>query len=226
MFGDPGLKVATYAEMIKKAFKKEWWNASGTVDGEFTQMEANFALFWGLSIQLYEATLVADKTPFDDFAKGKNKALTEQEKLGLEVFLNKGRCINCHVGPEFTGASVRLRACQPFGNEEAIERMIMGDGNTAVYDGGFYNIGVRPTFEDLAVGADLEGFPLSFSRQEVNDPKIDRFCFDPNRFEIPGPIVLGERVTVDGAFKVPTIRNVELTAPFFHSGGHSTSSRS
>ena len=128
------------------------------MDGNFTQMEANFSLFWGLAIQLYEATLVADNTAFDRFAAGRNNALTEEAKLGLEMFLTKGRCINCHAGPEFTGASVRLRACPPFGDSEAIERMLMGNGNPAVYDGGFYNIGVRPTLEDLAVGADLAGF--------------------------------------------------------------------
>ncbi|UCF90200.1 MAG: hypothetical protein JSW39_18120 [Desulfobacterales bacterium] len=216
-----GLSVS-YEDLIKKAFHDKWWGHVGTVDGEFAQIEANFSLFWGLAIQLYEATLVADRTPFDRFAAGDNNALWENAKWGLEIFLNKGKCINCHTGPEFTAASVRLRACQPDGNEEAIERMIMGDGNPAVYDGGFYNIGVRPTFEDLAVGADLAGFPLSFARQEVDGPKIDAFCFDPARFEIPGPIVPGERVAVDGAFKTPTVRNVLLTAPYFHSGGHAT----
>jgi len=31
-----------------------------------------------------------------------------------------------------------------------------------------------------------------------------------------------ERVAVDGAFKTPGLRNVELTAPFFHNGGDRT----
>lgn len=211
-----------YSALIKRAFHRRWWGAAGTVDGQYTQMEANFSLFWGLAVQLYEATLVSDQTPFDLFAGGRKNALTEQEKLGLEMFLTKGRCINCHSGPEFTGASVRLRARQPFGNGEAIERMIMGDGGTAVYDGGFYNIGERPTLEDVAVGAALLGFPLSFSRQAVDGPRIDRFAFDPDKFEIPGPIIPGERVAVDGGMKVPTVRNIELTAPYFHNGGHST----
>jgi cytochrome c peroxidase len=35
-------------------------------------------------------------------------------------------------------------------------------------------------------------------------------------FEKPGPIVPDEKVAVDGAFKVPTIRNVSLTAPYSH----------
>jgi hypothetical protein len=32
----------------------------------------------------------------------------------------------------------------------------------------------------------------------------------------------GERVAVDGAFKAPGLRNVELTAPYFHNGGSMT----
>jgi cytochrome c peroxidase len=31
-----------------------------------------------------------------------------------------------------------------------------------------------------------------------------------------------ERVAVDGAFKTPGLRNVELTAPYFHNGGDRT----
>ena len=30
------------------------------------------------------------------------------------------------------------------------------------------------------------------------------------------------RVAVDGSFKVPTLRNVELTGPYFHNGGYAT----
>ena len=118
---------------------------------------------------------------------------------------------------------MRLRANQPDGDEEPIERMFMAKG-IAVYDGGFYNIGVRPTFEDLLVGADMAGFPLSFARQIVSGNVIDDFNFDPNRFEVPGEIVTdpAERVAVDGAAKVPTIRNEDLTGPYFHNGGEST----
>jgi cytochrome c peroxidase len=226
-----GLNIV-YQGLIQKAFHDKYWAKKGneqlfTADGEplpagstafgYTQMEVNFALFWGLAIQLYEATLVSGQTRVDAFMKGNDGALNDKEKLGLRVFVDKGKCVNCHVGPEFTGASVRLRAML-----EPIERMAMGDGGTAVYDGGFYNIGVRPTREDLGVGADLAGFPLSFARQEVLGQKIDRFNVDPSTFEVAGPVVARERVAVDGAFKVPTIRNVELTGPYFHNGGQST----
>ena len=37
---------------------------------EFTLMEYNFSLFFGLAVQAYRATLVADDTPFDRFLAG------------------------------------------------------------------------------------------------------------------------------------------------------------
>jgi len=187
----------------------------------YSQMEANFSLFFGLAVQLYEATLVSDDSLFDQVQEGR-ASFTPEQQLGLDVFMGKGKCILCHEGSEFTGASVRLRANQPDGNEESIERMPMGVG-TAIYDGGYYNIGVSPTAEDLGVGAeDPYGNTLSFSRQAVNGPMVDSFNFHPERFPVPGPIIPGERVSVDGAFKVPTIRNVELTGPFFHNGGQAS----
>lgn len=229
----------TYSALIKKAFRKEYWAGEGRFDangdpvrrGGYSQMEVNLPLFFGLAVQLYEATLVSDDAEFDDFMEGDNEALDEVQQFGLSVFLNEGKCINCHVGAEFTGAAVQFRANEPFGNEEPIERMIMGDGGVALYDGGFYNIGVRPTFEDLGVGASLLGFPLSFARQITTHdcgPRgdesclIDDFNFDTDEFEVPGRIVRNERVAVDGAFKVPGLRNVELTGPYFHNGGQAT----
>jgi cytochrome c peroxidase len=190
-------------------------------------MEANFALFWGLAIQMYEATLVSEQTRFDEYARGNNDALTAEEKLGLQVFLdpNGGRCADCHAGPEFTSASVRQAGAMP------VERMIMGDGNTALYDTGFYNIGVRGTLEDLGLGANLlelngQPVPLSKARQLSEQLLVDvdgnETVVNVDLPQLAGPAVPGERVAVDGAFKTPTLRNVELTAPYFHNGGHLT----
>lgn len=221
----------TYQALIQRAFREEWWAGEGRFDPNgdpatgrtgYTQLEVNFPLFFGLAIQAYEATLVSDDTPFDRYMAGDDEALDEVEKFGLEVFLDAGKCVNCHSGPELTGAAVSQRARQPFGNEEAIERMVMDDGGAALYDGGFYNIGVRPTLNDLGVGADLAGFPLSFARQAGTGNVIDAFAFDSDRFEVPGLIEQDERVAVDGAFKTPSLRNVALTGPYFHNGGTAT----
>ena len=237
-----GLYV-TYETLIKRAFLPQYWakpKAEQAFDafgeplpngarGGYSQMEVNFPLFWGLAIQMYEATLVSDQTPFDLWMT-QNTAdpvpgFGAQELAGLDVFTTVGQCVFCHVGPEFTSATLRaeiLPGVPPLPNGIGIERMLMLDGGPALYDIGFYNIGVSPTTEDLGVGGNLAGFPLSFARQIATNNAIDVVNFDPTLFEVPGPIVAGERVDVDGAFKVPTLRNVELTGPFFHTGGYAT----
>ena len=232
-----GLNAITYKQLVEQAFQPKWWqNTTQTVHfnrnspaprafdqpannpagpDNFTQEEYNFSLFWGIAIQMYEATLRADDTPFDRYANGNASALTEQQKQGLDIFAGQGKCINCHGGAEFTNASFRNV------QNKKIERMVMGDGGVAVYDNGFYNIGVRPTDEDMGVGG-LDPFqkPLSFARFFQQ--------FSPGIFvegESPapsGPLDPNERVAVEGAFKTAGLRNIELTAPYFHNGGQLT----
>jgi cytochrome c peroxidase len=226
--GNKGLKSSvTYASLIKEAFQPEWWNATQpytgsmvfqngywtknpiNINGSFTQMEANFSLFWGLAIQLYESTLISDQTDYDRFIKGDTAAISDVAKQGLEIFLHQGKCINCHKGSEFAHGTVSQT--RPIGKNqiELIERMIMGDGKQAVYDAGFYNIGVTPTQEDVAVGADGPFGPFSLSRrrqlgQDIKDPTT---------------VGASERLAIKGSFKTPSLRNIALTGPYFHNGG-------
>ncbi len=81
------------------------------------------------------------------------------------------------------------------------------DGN--VIDKGFNNIGVRPTADDLGAGASDVFGPISHTRRLFPGAP-------PSNFD-------GAAVTkgfgVQGAFKIPSLRNVALTAPYFHNGG-------
>lgn len=227
----------SYPDLIRAAFDPRWWSAAGIFDG-YTQMENNFSLFWGLAIMMYESTLVSDETPFDRFVGSPGSpanptALTAQQQRGLAVFRGKGQCVSCHKGAEFTGAATGLQR----GNAEGtlIESMFLKTGELAVYDNGFYNIGVRPTAEDRGVGGtDPFGNALSFTRnwfdllrrQTVADPVWIDPClfsifFDASACWI-APEPNGTRVVTDGAFKTPTLRNVALTQPYFHNGGHFT----
>lgn len=223
--------ILSYKQLVEQAFQPKYWNATQTVTiqaQQFSQEEANFSLFWGLAIQLYESTLVSDDAPIDRFFDGQASALTEQENRGFDIFQGKGHCAGCHDGPEFTGAASHLQAEAQEGG--LVERMVMGDGNLAIYDNGFYNIGVRPTSEDRGVGeVDPFGNPLSFTSQfkqmlqghDAPDPfQVDScsFAVDPC-VPVTGP---NPREAVDGAFKVPSLRNVELTGPYFHNGGQAT----
>jgi len=211
----------------------------------FSQMEANFSLFFGVSVMLYEATLISDETPFDQWMEsGKlTKSFGKPELAGLNLFADKGRCVNCHGGPELTNASVRNAQ----NGRNVIEPMPMGLG-TAFYDNGFYNISVVPTTDDLGRGGkDLNGQPLAFSRQalfervlglDVGFPIIgdrdipaeddagNRVCDDVNgnglcdRNETLSPNF--RRVAVDGAFKAPGLRNQTLMGPYMHNGSFAT----
>lgn len=153
--------------MITEAFRPEWWQSTQLIQidkangntrkvvlladlsnttEEYTQLEYNWSLFFGLAVQLYESTLVSNNAPIDQYFDGNHNALTAQQIRGKELFEGNAKCINCHGGAEFTNASVKNV------QNERLERMVMGDGQQAVYDNGFYNIGVRPTTNDLGVG--------------------------------------------------------------------------
>ncbi|MFL6304311.1 MAG: cytochrome-c peroxidase [Candidatus Sulfotelmatobacter sp.] len=333
--GKHGLKIG-YADLVKLAFKSQWWNSKNRVcvnpDGsetvydpqknkkficsgsDYSQMEYNFSLYWGVAIQMYESTLRSDQAPLDQYLTGqKSKSivgdgtksnyvltlapgvtpqtvsltaldpqldLSEQEIFafddgngnitgvgvsigsidyasgqitlqfdnpisslvpvrvaysvgsvpmtqaqlhGLNIFETKGRCVACHGGPEMSNAALTHSKTKP------IERMLMRDLSVKVYDNGFYNIGVRPSSEDVGIGGNdgITGAPLSaaeYDRQGVcNDPTL---VFNvPARFGegiAPAPLNCYDAIARNGNFKVPSLRNVGLTAPYFHNGGQLT----
>lgn len=201
---------------------------------EFTQMEANFSLFWGLAIDLYEKTLRSDQSPYDRFAEGDDSALTPQQLEGLDIFLNQGRCINCHGGPEFTKHTVsHINGLFPDPNEpppaqlpDVIEFMAMAQG-TAIYDNGMYNISFRPTTDDIGRGGNspfinlLTGLPLPLAFTRLAD--LQALGLLPfSTFPLPPGVPTGFRVAADGAMKTSSLRNIDLTGPYFHSGGAAT----
>ncbi|MFM7924783.1 MAG: cytochrome c peroxidase, partial [Planctomycetaceae bacterium] len=47
--------TAGYAALIRKAFQPKWWNGEQLTADGYTHMEANFSLFWGLAIMMYES---------------------------------------------------------------------------------------------------------------------------------------------------------------------------
>lgn len=243
VLGGYSIYAPTYGALIEKAFQPAYWMAPAPIaapgsyarnfksmdllkrpDGDegaalphlvMNHMEANFALYFGIAIQMYEATLIADDTPFDRFAAGDRTALNPQQIRGLQIFEDKGRCVTCHSGPELTAAAFSNVSTQ------RVERMTMGDGAAAIYDTGFYNIGVRPTSEDFGLGGkDPFGNPLSETRMVSlgKTAMLGNYFGDGTTPVFP----TGERIVADGAFKAPGLRNVEFTGPYFHNGGKAT----
>ena len=87
----------------------------------------------GLAIAAYNRTLLANQAPWQRYLRGELDVLSDQEKRGAQIFLDKGKCVECHTGPalkdgefhafgmgdiDFMGDSVILDAF----NMEAIRR--------------------------------------------------------------------------------------------------------
>src|SRR5579859_7987825 len=149
--------------------------------------------------------------------------LTQGQLRGLHLFQTKAGCIACHGGPEFSNASVGTVTGFP------VERMIMEDDSARVYDTGYYHIGVRPTAEDggLAGNDPVAGLPLSQAeilRQHVCDGGYETVIVPGRRGEgiAPSPMNCNDDVARGGFFKAPQLRNVALTAPYFHNGSQLT----
>lgn len=109
------------------------------------------------AIAVFEATLITPDAPFDRWLGGDDTALTDQQKQGLSVFIDKG-CASCHNGINIGGGMYA-----PFGVVE------------------------KPGWEFLPPD-------------------------DHGRFQVTNT------VEDDYVFKVPSLRNIALTAPYFHSG--------
>jgi len=108
------------------------------------------------AIAAFEETLVTPNSRFDQWLKGDDDALTEQELAGYQTFKQTG-CTACHNGPALGGAS-------------------------------FQRMGIIKPYETTNP---------SEGRIAVTGEDVDRF-----------------------SFKVPTLRNVELTYPYFHDGAY------
>lgn len=111
-----------------------------------------------LAIAAFEETLVTPDSRFDQWLKGDDKAINDQELAGYMLFKTSG-CVACHNGPNLGGTSFqKMGLIEPYVTQNPAE------GRVAV------------------TGADA-----------------DRFNF-----------------------KVPTLRNVELSYPYFHDGAVDT----
>ncbi len=65
------------------------------------------------------------------------------------------------------------------------------DGRQAWYDNGFYNVGVRPTLEDIALGASHPQFgPLSYTVQRQRGRNIGQSATVTGRVAVNGALRL------------------------------------
>jgi len=79
-----------YAELFDEAFPEI------PEQDRYNPVTASFAM------GAYLRSLLTNKAPFQNYLKGVEYALTEDQKKGALVFFDKGRCINCHNSPSFS----------------------------------------------------------------------------------------------------------------------------
>lgn len=113
------------------------------------------------AIAAYEKTLVTPDSAFDRYLRGEDKALTDEQKEGMEEFVKLG-CATCHAGPALGGIS-------------------------------FEYINTHADFRTLAVAEDYKEGAHGLADYTGKKEHADMF-------------------------RVPTLRNVALTAPYFHTG--------
>ncbi|BBL59103.1 cytochrome c peroxidase [Methylomonas koyamae] len=127
----PGLNT-TYKNLVMQAFNAKYWSYSGIGpfgappgQAAYNQMEANFSMFFGLALQLYQSTLVSDQSPFDlspvdaglrptwTNVFGATPAETDAKRQALKrggVLFFNNHCNLCHTGPSLSLAAVATNA--------------------------------------------------------------------------------------------------------------------
>jgi cytochrome c peroxidase len=127
--------MPAYVEMFKKAFPND--PSPVTFD--------NFAK----AVEAFEATLITPASPFDQYLEGDSNALTDQQKSGLKLFIDKG-CSSCHNGINVGGA-----AYFPFGVVEKPGADILPPG-----DKGRFNVTKTASDEYVFRAAPLRNVAL------------------------------------------------------------------
>jgi cytochrome c peroxidase len=148
------------------------------------------------AIAAYERTLVSGNAPLDRFLAGDRNAMSEPAQRGFNLFRTKARCTVCH----------NLNTSFPF----------LTDGNyrntgVAANFAGFDALSrlATPTGSHAGAPADRGTSPRMTLEKQEGAAELGRFMVSDNALDV-------------GAFRTPSLRNVELTAPYFHDGSAAT----
>jgi cytochrome c peroxidase len=145
------------------------------------------------AIASYERTLYSFDSPFDRFTAGDQTAVDDHARRGWEIFNTRGRCNKCHAL-----------------SEEKRDPTFFTDND-------FHNIGIgiiRHNVEALACKA--EKLVHSGNTSDIDGAAIQ------SEMSALGRFLVTKKEPDIAAFKTPNLRNVLLTAPYFHDGSQST----
>lgn len=152
------------------------------------------------ALAAYERTLVSGDSPFDRFLQGDRDALSESAQRGFNLFRARARCSVCH----------NLNQAFPF-----------------LTDGNYRNTGVAANFSGFSALAQrattlaLDGSGMAL--ETLTHGREARATLDQRdgKADLGRFLVTGNALDI-GAFRTPSLRNVELTAPYFHDGSAAT----
>lgn len=153
-------------------------------------------------ISAYERTLVSGNSAFDRYLAGDLNALSVSARRGMTLFRGKARCSVCHT----------FNQSFPF-----------------LTDGTYHNSGVVTNSREFDA---LSRHAAQIARRQLNaapdsslnpSPRasLDALAREPGAFELGRFLVTGNSLDI-GAYRTPSLRNVELTAPYFHDGSAAT----
>ncbi|MDB4884518.1 MAG: cytochrome peroxidase, partial [Gemmatimonadetes bacterium] len=145
------------------------------------------------AIASYERSQLSFDSPFDHFIAGDSNAIDASAKRGWVVFNTRGRCNKCHA---FTDTTSRP---------------------TTFTDDTFHNIGVNIVRHNV----------VALARQaEQLVKRGDTVAIDQAAIQTPmsalGRYLVTRKDSDMASFKSPDLRNVMVTAPYFHDGSAAT----
>jgi cytochrome c peroxidase len=71
------------------------------------------------AIASYERTVNTFGSPYDEWVRGNDRALSDAQKKGMLVFFGRGQCVDCHAPPLFTDSDFHNLAIPNAGFETA-----------------------------------------------------------------------------------------------------------
>tara|TARA_Y100001935_G_scaffold248411_1_gene245558 strand:- start:2838 stop:4163 length:1326 start_codon:yes stop_codon:yes gene_type:complete len=192
------------ASPVGNSQQKLAWSKMRDADKEkITKIFVNL----GKSLAAFQATIIPSWSRFDYYAKtalkdGKktNLYFTESEVSGLELFIGKAQCVTCHQGPLFTNHG--------FHNIGVPDKKYMRSEYLLPI---FYLLSKKPKEDFGRISAIDKVLKNEFNCLGVFSDAILEDCLEL-RF------INKSRRELLGAFKVPTLRNINKTAPYMHAG--------
>jgi cytochrome c peroxidase len=163
------------------------------------------------AIAAYERTQLSGNSPFDRFITGDQSAITKIQKRGWELFKGKAKCIECHsfsaASPFFTDFKFHNTGISVKGMDfKRIEGWV-----NQIKNSGYENLRNEPLSktENLPPRARPTDMSASLLAHTEGFAELGRFLVTKQPKDV-------------GAFKTPTLRDVELTTPYMHNGSEKT----